>query len=150
MLILVHVRSECELQFVRFRPSRGGMAGPVKSYTEGTAFSIVDIRTLLGDPNHSHSEVNALGVTPVRNTTAIVSDETNVPRSCGSAQGDGWSGQYPVKYRTDTMQDSTATCAMDRDLQPFACDIVTIASHAVCHLRPTPTSESKRTILSEP
>jgi hypothetical protein len=73
------------------------MAGPVKSYTEGTAFSIVDIRTLLGDPNHSDSEVNALGVTPVRNTTAIVSDETNVPRSCGSAQGDGWSGQYPVK-----------------------------------------------------
>ena len=96
-MLLVHVRSECELQFVRFRPSRGGMAGPVKSYTEGTAFSIVDIRTLLGDPNHSHSEVNALGVTPVRNTTAIVSDETNVPRSCGSAQGDGWSGQYPAK-----------------------------------------------------
>ena len=61
--------------------TRGDGCGPVKSYTEGTAFSIVDIRTLLGDPNHSHSEVNALGVTSVRNTTAIVSDETNVPRS---------------------------------------------------------------------
>ena len=59
------------------------MPGPFKSRPEGTTGSMADASTPLGDPNHSDGEVHTLGSTVV----TIASDETNVPRLSGSAQG---------------------------------------------------------------